>query len=226
MSNWSKSKEIILKEVILDNKNILDVGCGDGWFSKWCSKYNCSVDAIDPSEEQIKYAKNKINNVNFFVAGGQDIKALKNKYNLIYFFNSLHHIPIELMETSLMESCKSLHHNGLIFIIEPIAKGNFHEFVKNIDDETEVRNMAYLQIKDCRKFNLQIEKEIFYNEIKSFINKEDCINFLRKVDKSRGNYIDANYKYLSSEFNMLSKYNNKKYEFVQPMRLNILKKIN
>ena len=30
MSNWLKSKELLLNEISLKNKKILDVGCGDG----------------------------------------------------------------------------------------------------------------------------------------------------------------------------------------------------
>ena len=226
MSNWSKSKEIILNQVTFKNKKILDVGCGDGWFSIWCSNYQCHVDAIDPSEEQINNAKNKNNNVNFFIIGGENIKNLKNNYDLIYFFNSLHHISKELIGRSLLESRESLNKNGLVFIIEPIAEGNFHNFIKIIDDETIVRNIAYQEIKNCEKYNFKIKKEIFYNEVKSFDNEKSCIHFLMKVDKKRKNYINNNLDYLSIKFNELSNFNNNKYEFIQPMRLNILNQIN
>ena len=112
--------------------------------------------------------------------------------------------------------------NGKILIIEPIATGNFHNFVKNIDDETKVRHLAYEAIKNCKKYNLEIVKELMYNEIKTFDSGEECINFLSKVDQSRMSYIKNNKDFLLSQFNKLSKYNNKKYEFIQPMRLNII----
>ena len=87
MSNWLKSKKLVLNEISLKNKKILDVGCGDGWFSFWCVEYNCIVDAIDPSEEQIEIAKKKNEKtINFIVAGGENITSLNNKYNYIFFF--------------------------------------------------------------------------------------------------------------------------------------------
>ena len=223
MSNWLKSKELLLNEISLKNKKILDVGCGDGWFSFWCIDYNCIVDAIDPSEEQIEIAKNKNEKtINFIVAGGENITSLNNKYNYIFFFNSLHHVPENLMEKSLIECKKSLYEEGLIFIIEPIANGTFHDFVKNIDDETQVRNSAYNVIKNCEKFELYENKEILYNEVKSFTDKDECINFLMSVDQKRVDYINSNKVFLYKEFDRLSKFNKNKYEFIQPMRLNIL----
>ena len=126
------------------------------------------------------------------------------------------------MEKSLIECKKSLYEDGLIFIIEPIANGTFHDFVKNIDDETHVRKSAYNVIKNCEKFELHENKEILYNEVKSFTDKDECINFLMSVDKKRVDYINSNKDFLYKEFDRLSTFNKNKYEFIQPMRLNIL----
>ena len=224
MSGWDKSKQILIKELSFKNKKALDVGCGNGWFSIWADRKGSLVDAIDPSAIQIHDAKqkDKKNKINFIITGVENIKDLDNIYDLIFFFNSLHHIPENIMDNSIEYSKNKMGINGKILIIEPIATGNFHNFVKNIDDETKVRYLAYEAIKNCKKYNLEIVKELKYNEIKTFDSGEECINFLSKVDESRKNYIKNNKDFLLSEFNKLSKYNNKKYEFIQPMRLNII----
>ena len=223
MTNWLKSKELLLNNISFIDKKVLDVGCGDGWFSFWCVDYGCIADAIDPSEAQIKIAKSKNEKrVKFIISGGENITSLNNKYNYIFFFNSLHHIPENLMEQTLLECKKSLCEDGLIFIIEPIAKGSFHDFVKNIDDETQVRNSAYKVIKNCKKINLYENKETLYKEVKSFKDKDECIDFLMSVDKKRSNYINSNKIFLYEEFDRLSIFNEDRYEFIQPMRLNIL----
>jgi len=224
MAGWKESKNILVNELNLKDKIVLDVGCGNGWFSYWASDNGSQVDAIDPSEGQISEAKKKNfnNKINFMKAGAENINGLTNVYDLIFFFNSLHHIPINLMEKSI-EHCKNkISNSGSILIIEPIAEGNFHDFVKNIDDETKVRNEAYKAINNCNKYNLKIIKELIYNEVKTFNNGDDCINFLSKVDANRIRYIENNKEFLLNEFNNLSYYSNNKYKFIQPMRLNIL----
>jgi len=225
MSGWDSSKKILMEELLFENRKVLDVGCGNGWFSIWADRNGCSVDAIDPSAAQIKDGKDKdkTNKINFMVAGAENIIDLNNCYDLIFFFNSLHHIPDTIMEKSIKYSKNKMDINGSIIIIEPVAKGNFHNFVKYIDDETSVRNKAYETIKNCNKYNLEIVKELMYDEVKRFNSGEECINFLSKVDEGRKNYIDNNMKLLLSKFNDLSNYNNCKYEFIQPMRLNIIK---
>ena len=225
MSGWDSSKKILMEELLFENRKVLDVGCGNGWFSIWADRNGCSVDAIDPSAAQIKDGKDKdkTNKINFMVAGAENIIDLNNCYDLIFFFNSLHHIPDTIMEKSIKYSKNKMDINGSIIIIEPVAKGNFHNFVKYIDDETSVRNKAYETIKNCNKYNLEIVKELMYDEVKRFNSGEECINFLSKVDEGRKNYIDNNMRLLLSKFNDLSNYNNCKYEFIQPMRLNIIK---
>jgi len=224
MAEWNESKKILINELNLNNKKILDVGCGNGWFGFWAESNGCEVDAIDPSEKQIKEAKykDKENKINFMLAGAENINDLNNTYDLIFFFNSLHHIPINLMEESIKYCRNKMNTNGRIIIIEPIAAGNFHNFVKNIDDETKVRDLAYKAIKNCEKYNLKINSELLYNEVKAFSNGHECIDFLSKVDENRIDYIDNNKDFLLNKFNKLSNYNDNKYEFLQPMRLNII----
>jgi len=94
--------------------------------------------------------------------------------------------------------------------------------MRDIDDEYEVRLKAYKSIKNCKIHNLKLRDEIFYNEVKSFDNFEKCINFIKNVDVNRKPYINNNIDKIKSLFINLSKFQNGKFEFEQPMRLNML----
>jgi len=225
MPGWEITKKEILKIVNLNKKNVLDIGCGNGWFLKWCSRKIENGIGIDPSEELICAAKDSNNslNIEYIKLGGEEVSQLNKKFDIIFLFNSFHHVHNNLMMKALTECSKCMKKKSLLLIIEPIAKGNFYKFMKDIDDEFLVRKLAYENIKLCKKANLCIKKEIYYNEVKVFDNPENCINFLQKIDINRVDYIKNNFDNIINNFYYFSSINNDKYEFIQPMRLNIFK---
>ncbi len=224
MSTWEESKLKILSEIDLNRKDILDIGCGDGWFLSWsCNFIKCGL-GIDPSKDQINLAKSKINNkkISFMNIGAENISEMNKKFDLIFFFNSYHHVPEKLMFITLNQTSKCMNIDSLLIIVEPIAKGSFYDFMKEIDDEHYVRLKAYENILNCNKAQLIVKKEIFYEEIKSFDDCEQCINFLKNIDKKRVSYIQENIADIKNKFYALANINNNKFEFIQPMRMNIL----
>ncbi len=226
MNIWEESKRHILKEINLKDKSIVDIGCGNGWFLSWSSMYILKGIGIDPSPDQISIAKNKIKkpNIEFRLLGAENINNLNESFDLIFFFNSFHHIPEEIMHNALLQCSKSMKNNSIICIVEPLAQGSFFQFMKDIDDETKVRSAAYNSIIDCNKVNLKIVKEILFNEKKIFKDSQSCLHSLQLVDVKRSNYINKNKKEIIKKFHLLSDFNkDKKYEFSQPMRLNLLK---
>ena len=224
MSDWNSSKQQIKSLVNLKNKKLLDIGCGDGWLLSWCFNDIVSGLGIEPSIEQIKLAEKNIKNnkIIFKNIGAESIGQLNDTFDLIIFFNSFHHVPVDLMSHVLNETTKCMHKDSIIIIIEPLAEGNFYKFMRDIDDEYEVRLKAYKSIKNCKIHNLKLRDEIFYNEVKSFDNFEKCINFIKNVDVNRKPYINNNIDKIKSLFIDLSKFQNGKFEFKQPMRLNML----
>tara|TARA_B100000686_G_C16803998_1_gene988422 strand:- start:1861 stop:2559 length:699 start_codon:yes stop_codon:yes gene_type:complete len=224
MSAWKESKFKILSEVDLNNKDILDIGCGDGWFLFWSHNFIKSGLGIDPSKEQINLAETRNNNnkISFKNIGAENISNINKKFDLIFYFNSFHHIPEKLMFASLSQISKCMNIDGLLIIVEPIARGSFYDFMKEIDDEYYVRLKAYENILNCNKAKLMLKKEIFYEEIKSFNDYEQCIHFLKNVDKKRVSYIEENIAYIKNKFYDLANNNKNKFEFIQPMRMNIL----
>ena len=226
MGVWLQSKKIILKEINLEHKNVLDVGCGNGWLLLWLSKFISKGIGIDPSQEQIISAQKQIknSNVKFKVIDIENFKNTNEKFDLVFYFNSFHHIPKKNMFEALLKCSSCMNSNSIMCIVEPLAEGNFFEFMKDIDDETSIRSAAYKCIINSNQANLKIKKEVFYNEKKIFNDPESCIHSLTLANSKRSNYINKLKEQLMEKFYLLSKIDkDNKYEFIQPMRINLLK---
>ncbi len=75
-------------------RSALEIGCGIGILSEFISKNVPEVNGIDISEENIKFAKATVNNVNFYCTDFLEFN-LKDKYDLITLFDVLEHFPKE-----------------------------------------------------------------------------------------------------------------------------------
>ena len=77
------------------NKNVLDLACGQGYFSKILADKGAKVVGVDISEDLIAIAKKKFGNPNiqFLVRNGSDLEGIKdNKFESAVCNMSLHDI--------------------------------------------------------------------------------------------------------------------------------------
>lgn len=74
---------------------ILDAGCGSGYSTKLIgSRYNPrELEAFDKMPEQIKLAKKRYNAARFFVGDVTEIDSPSDKYDAVFMFGILHHVP-------------------------------------------------------------------------------------------------------------------------------------
>lgn len=223
MSSWPDTKKILQKEINFSQKTILDIGCGSGWFSLWSfNQGSLGVYGIDPQGSQIEIAKsNRINkNIKFEVGRAENLKFKKDKFDIVFFFNSLHHVPKEFMYKSIEEAKRVCKAGGILYIIEPIADGSFNQILKIIDDEKEIRFQAHETIKDYCKTNLLLNNESYYKETKNFKDFSEFYTMITSASEKREAMIKKNLDKVKHNFNNLSKYINNKYMFIQPMRMN------
>lgn len=95
-------------------KNILDYGCGDGWASIACAKYNAkNIKAVDLSSNAINYAKfysdvfNVSKEINFETIDDKWLKNEKdNSYDGFFSSNVLDVIPTEVAKEIIKESAR------------------------------------------------------------------------------------------------------------------------
>ena len=113
----------ISKVTSLENKRILDVGCGIGILSAELAVAALpkgEVLGVDISEEQLKIAderakKNNIKNIKFLPLAAENIDQLNEKFDVIYFRFVLMHLK---NATGVIEKTLSLMHAESILICE------------------------------------------------------------------------------------------------------------
>lgn len=161
--------EIEIFETILslDNQQILELGCGDASLTRLIANGGEHRSIIASEVDSIQHQKNlliqDLPNVHFIEAGCENIPCEGNTFDTILMFKSLHHVPTQLLDTSLQEIYRVLKPGGKAYISEPIYEGEFNEVLRIFHDEEYVRDSAFNAIKksvDSKVFNLN--REVFF----------------------------------------------------------------
>ena len=100
------------------NVKILEIGCGDGEFTKRLTKLNAQIIATDLTPEVISRAKRKyvFKNVKFEVANAENLIYKSGTFDLVCGVSILHHLD---SEKALKECKRVLKRSGYIFFTEP-----------------------------------------------------------------------------------------------------------
>jgi ubiquinone/menaquinone biosynthesis C-methylase UbiE len=112
-----------ISEVVrmLEGEKILDVGCGYGTISRWCSEQGYKMHGIDRVEEFILIAKefNENKNVNFEKRDFMEKKFPADSFDGILFLETIEHVenPAEYIK----EFHRILKPNGILIISTPNA---------------------------------------------------------------------------------------------------------
>ncbi|MEM7802231.1 MAG: class I SAM-dependent methyltransferase, partial [Chloroflexota bacterium] len=120
----------------IEQKEILEIGCGDGRITKLLAESSDSVYAIDPDSERVRLAQQAAPNASVAVGSGEDLHFEANRFDLVIFTLSLHHHSDRLR--ALNEAARVVKPNGKILVIEPVADGELERVFAFINDEEAV----------------------------------------------------------------------------------------
>lgn len=188
----------------VQNKIVLDLGCGTGKFMQKFYKETTKYYGLDLSNEQLNIAKEKVkdSNVEFICCSAENIPLPDNSVDVIISTWVLGTIlEIDRRSKVLEEMKRVLKKDGNIYLVENDIGGEFEE----------IRN-RYPNIKKTKEYNDWIESNGFKIESQfktyfQFANCEEAKNIFSNIwgedikDKIKSNIIEQNiiiYKFIKT----------------------------
>ncbi|WP_135074958.1 class I SAM-dependent methyltransferase [Terasakiella sp. SH-1] len=222
-----QNSEVLKENIVFAGKKILDIGSGNGGLTRFMARLGATVTGLEPSPLQLEkaHAAEAVPGASYICGGAENLDFEKGNFDSVIFFNSLHHIPEDIRFTSLKNVSEIINETGLIYISEPLAQGSYFETMKLIEDETEVRADAYRQIKRCAEIGLREDQEILYIHTVFYKSYESFRSAIIAPNEDRKRIFESKDKEIRALFDEHAQKTFKGYEFSQPMRVNILKKV-
>ena len=208
----------ILKET--GARDVLDVGCGRGALARLLVSEGLAVTGIDPAPDAIAAAQESVPEAQFSVAGAEALPFDPGSFDACVFLNSLHHVPMPLMEQALHEALRVLRPGGEVIVVEPLAEGPFFEVMRPVEDETEIRHAAIAAIDAlCAAGAATGPAPLTWSRPTPVDNTEAFIDTLARVDPARRAVAEAQRERLADLFARHATEGPKGPELCQPLRL-------
>ncbi len=216
--------EVISFYLDLSGKHVLDVGCGDGRLTRAMTEMGATVIGIDPGERQLAKARaaEKIGSEIYVEGAADELPVEDHSVDVVVFFNSLHHVPIDRLRQALTESRRALKISGTLYIAEPLAQGPQFELSQPFSDETVVRAEAYQAIKSAAAVGFRNEHEIIYTTDVSIADFESFREDATSIDPAREAYFRAHDEELRQRFEDQAEERADGWHFPQYIRINVL----
>ena len=123
---------------------------------------------------------------------------------------------------ALAEAARVLKKDGVLYVMEPVASGNYHEATRLVNDETIVRREAWLAMRADRQFHH--EQEILYRARRSFADFGEWKADQIERSESRRAKFDANPELVRSTFEGAADREDGRLAFDQVFRVDVLRK--
>ncbi|MBQ0721434.1 MAG: class I SAM-dependent methyltransferase [Gammaproteobacteria bacterium] len=226
-NNTTCSEREIYEQLPLDNKNILELGCGKADITRLIATGGPGRHITATEVDEIQHGKNllidDLPNVTFIVAGSEKISVDDASFDFIFMFKSLHHVPTELMADALKEVERVLKPGGIAYISEPVFKGDFNEVLRLFHDEELVRAAAHEAIQQAiSNKSLTRLEEVNFNSPMGFKNFADFENKIIKVTHTQHALSPQLQQQVEDQFALNMGADGAK--FLMPIRVDVLQK--
>jgi ubiquinone/menaquinone biosynthesis C-methylase UbiE len=136
--------DVLADTVELDDRDVLDVGCGEGGLVRWMRTRGARVVGAECGDEMRRraLAADPAHSDDYLDAEGQDLPFDDARFDVVVYSYSLHHVPVDDIPNALDEARRVLRPGGTLYVVEPDVDPPETSVAYPVVDETEVRTAA------------------------------------------------------------------------------------
>jgi len=154
---------------------LLDIGCGAGKFTRLMAQRGAEASGLDANAEVLAEAERAAAEAGLAIAfhhgRGEALPFADGSFDIVVFSNSLHHMGD--MDGALGEAGRVLTPGGWLYVMEPVAWGEYHQATKAVNDETVVRAAAYAAVERLPARGFSPLTQLLYRVRRRFARYDD-----------------------------------------------------
>ncbi len=218
--------KLIEENLKLEHATVIDVGCGDGWLSRFLAGKGAHVTGIEVSPKHLAHARSikAVADEHYMQGIAEDLPVRTRSADIVIFHNSLHHVDTMGLPWAIKEASRVLNHGGVLYISEPMAEGDYFDLMRPAHDETDARQRANEVLRRGPEFGLLVEKQITHVDSVWFADFQafhDRITSINPHTRARFDDLEEEFR---ANFERLGRQEDEGWTFQQPMRITILRR--
>jgi SAM-dependent methyltransferase len=210
-----------------EGKDLVDIGCGGGALVRELSDRGARMIGVEVSESQLRAALDRDPGgaARYLVGRAESLPIEDDSLDAALFMRSLHHVPPEKLMRALAEARRVIHAGGLVYVVEPLAEGDYYELMSLVEDEVEARAAAQDALERASRSGLDRQRTVEYDVRMKIADLAMLRTRIVSVDPDRAERFDARYQELATAFERLGAAGGRPGErwFMQPMRADVLR---
>jgi SAM-dependent methyltransferase len=226
-SEFTTDLAVLERLVAPTGKDVLDIGCGGGALVRDLAGRGARPVGVEISEAQLAsaVARDQGSGARYLVGRAQELPLEDASIDVALFMRTLHHVAPADLTPALREARRVLRPEGVVYVAEPLAEGDFFALTGIVEDELEVREAAQHALADAKLAGLHRVQTVDYVIRVRVADLVELRTRIVSVDPGRAAIFDAHEAELASAFMRLGEPGQSPGErcFAAPMRADVLR---